>query len=104
MRSGIAAAAALAVVAGLSGPAAAPAASVVACNASVYPNGPVFVTSARTMTCRAAKREQARYRWTGKNRFTTPGGFTCRPSGRGAIGYQIRCVRGSKAYRIEFSD
>jgi hypothetical protein len=56
------------------------------------------------LTCRAAAREQRRYQWTGVNRFTTPGGYRCRPSGRGAIGYQIRCLKGSRAYRIEFAD
>ena len=81
-------------------------ASVVACQTRVYPgaNTPVFVTSARGLTCRAAATEQRRYKWTGKNRFTTPGGYKCAPSGRGAIGYQLRCVKGSRAYRIEFED
>jgi hypothetical protein len=80
------------------------AASVVPRYTKVYPNGPVFVTSARNMTCAAAKREQARYKWTGKNRFTTPGRFTCRPSGRGSVGYRICCVKDVEGHRIEFQD
>ena len=80
------------------------ASSVATCNTRVYANGPVYVTSARNLTCRQAKREQARYTWTGGNRFTTPGGYRCQPSGRGATGYQIRCVKGARAYRIEFED
>jgi hypothetical protein len=86
---------------------AAPAASawsVVTCKTRVYAGGPVYVTSARNLTCRQAKRQQARDKWTGKNSFTTPGGYRCGPSGRGAVGYQIRCVKASKIYRIEFQD
>ena len=80
-------------------------ASVVKCQTQVYPGAtPVFVTSARGLTCKAAAREQRRYQWTGENRFTTPGGYRCAPSGRGAIGYQLRCAKGSRAYRIEFDD
>lgn len=76
------------------------------CKTRVYSgaNSPVFVTSARNLTCIAAARQQRRYTWTGKNTFTTPGGYRCKPSGRGTIGYQIRCVKGTQAYRIEFED
>ena len=100
------AAAVAAVAATASAPAAPVAApsSVAQCHTLVYKSGPVFVTSARNLTCLAAKREQARYKWTGKNTFRTPGGYSCKPSGRGAIGYQIRCAKGTKAYRIEFAD
>ena len=70
----------------------------------VYKQGPVYVTSARGLTCAAAAREQRRYAWTAKNTFRTPGGYSCRPSGRGKVGYQIRCVNGPRAYRIEFAD
>ncbi len=84
---------------------AAPAGSVVRCNTRVYKNGPVYVTSARNLTCGAAAREQRRYKWTGKNTsFRTPGGYRCAPFGRGAVGYQIRCANGVRAYRIEFPD
>lgn len=79
------------------------------CKTLVYANGPVYVTSTSGLTCQAAAREQRRYKWTGKNTFTTPGGYACKPSGRGKIGYQIRCVKLSetqapRAYRIEFAD
>jgi hypothetical protein len=81
-------------------------ASVVKCQTRVYPgaNTPVFVTSARGLTCKAAAREQRRYQWTGENRLATPGGYGCVPSGRGTIGDQLRRVKGSRAYRIEFED
>lgn len=79
-------------------------AATVRCKTVVYKNGPVYVTSARGLTCAAAASEQQRYRWNGKNAFRTPGGYACQPSGRGTVGYQIRCVKGSRAYRIEFAD
>ena len=79
-------------------------AATVQCKTLVYKQGPVYVTSARGLTCTAAAREQRRYAWTGKNTFRTPGGYSCRPSGRGKVGYQIRCVNGARAYRIEFAD
>ena len=79
-------------------------AATVRCKTTVYKNGPVYVTSARGLTCAAAAKEQRRYPWSGRNTFRTPGGYTCQPSGRGAIGYQIRCVKGSLAYRVEFAD
>lgn len=81
------------------------AASVVKCKTKVYGgDSPVFVTSARGLTCTAAAREQKRYKWTGRNTFRTPGGYSCTPSGQGAVGYQIRCVKRTRAYRIEFAD
>jgi hypothetical protein len=67
-------------------------------------SAPVTVTSAAGISCANASTEQASYKWTGNNNFTTPGGYKCTSSGRGASGYQIRCVNGTKAYRIEFSD
>lgn len=84
-------------------------AAVRQCNVKVYAKGPVYVTSVSGITCATAAREQRRYTWTGKNSFTTPGGYKCRPSGRGRIGFQIRCVYESEthapyAYRIEFAD
>lgn len=79
-------------------------AATVRCKTMVYKHGPVYVTSARGLSCAAAAREQRRYPWTGKGTFRTPGGYRCQPSGRGAVGYQIRCVKGSRAYRIEFAD
>jgi hypothetical protein len=82
------------------------AATVTKCKTKVYTgNSPVYVTSARGLTCTRAAREQRRYKWTGENTFRTPGGYACRPSGqRGVIGYQIRCTKGTRAYRIEFAD
>jgi PKD domain len=79
--------------------------SVVQCKTQVYKNGPVYVTSVRNLTCEAAAREQRRYKWTGENTsFLTPGGYRCTPSGRGLVGYQIRCTKGVRVYRIEFAD
>jgi hypothetical protein len=40
-----------------------------------YPN--VLISSARNMTCRAARREMRRYRRPIRRRFRTPGGFRC---------------------------
>lgn len=81
------------------------AAGVTQCKTKVYAGqSPVYVTSVRGLTCKSAAAEQRRYKWTGKNTFRTPGGYSCKPSGRGAVGYQIRCVKGARAYRIEFSD
>ena len=84
-------------------------AAVVQCKTKVYTQAPVFVTSARGLSCAAAAKEQRRYRWTGNNTFTTPGGYKCKPSGRGKTGYQMRCVLESEThapwvYRIEFAD
>lgn len=93
---------ALSATAFAAGPASA--ATVRQCHTRVYANGPVYVTSTRGMLCPTAAKEQKRYRWTGKNKFRTPTGFVCTPSGRGKVGYQIRCVRGNRAYRIEFAD
>lgn len=82
------------------------AATVTKCKTKVYSGtNPVVVTSARGLTCARAAREQRRYKWTGENTFRTPGGYACKPSGQqGAIGYQIRCTKGTRAYRIEFPD
>lgn len=79
------------------------------CKTIVYKNGPVYVTSASGITCAYAATQQRYYKWTGKNTFRTPGGYDCKPSGRGKIGYQIRCVKlteaaGPRVYRIEFAD
>ena len=80
-------------------------ASVTYCSDKPYgSSSPVSPTSAAGLSCADASAEQASYSWTGNNTFTTAGGFSCTPSGRGAKGYQIRCVNGAKSYRIEFSD
>jgi len=84
-------------------------AAVVTCKKKVYANSPIYVTSASGISCAAAAKEQRRYKWTGKNTFRTPSGYRCKPSGRGKVGYQIRCVLQSEThapwvYRIEFAD
>ena len=81
---------------------AAPSGSVVQCNTRVYITRSIFVTSVRNLTCGAAATEQRRYQWTGSDTFRTPGGYQCTPSGRGVVGYQIRCAKGARVYRIEF--
>lgn len=92
------------VVAGLAALPAGAATGVSLCKTRVYTDGPVYVTSSRGLTCASAAREQRRYRWTGKNTFRTPGGYRCTPAGRSETGYQIRCVKGARAYRIDFVD
>jgi hypothetical protein len=72
------------------------------CNAAVDFN--IHITSARNMTCRAAKREQRSYKGSIKRRFTTPGGFHCKRKSGTALGGQWRCVKGHRAYRFEFGD
>jgi hypothetical protein len=77
-------------------------AGVVLCHARADFN--LLVSSARNMTCTAAKRELRRYHGSIARRFRTPGGFACyRVSGNRLAG-QWRCVRGTKAFRFEFSD
>jgi hypothetical protein len=77
-------------------------AGVVVCHAQADFN--LLVSSARNMTCAAAKRELRRYHGSISRRFRTPGGFVCyRVSGNRLAG-QWRCVRGSRAFRFEFSD
>lgn len=79
------------------------AAAVRDCNAwAHYPN--VKITSARNMSCGAAKFDMRRYRGSISYRFRTPAGFTCRRVSGGALGGQWRCVRGSRAYRFDFGD
>ena len=67
-----------------------------------YPN--VLISSARNMSCRAAKRDMRRYKGPIYRRFTTPGGFRCRRVSGTSYGGQWRCVRGVRAYRFEFGD
>lgn len=67
-----------------------------------YPN--VLISSARNMTCGAARFDMRRYRGSIRYRFRTPGGFTCtRVSGMKLSG-QWRCVKGTRAYRFDFGD
>ena len=97
---------AVAVIAATGGTAAG---AVVLCKTRVYANGPVYVTSASGISCATAAKEQRKVKWTGKNTFTTPAGYKCKPSRRGKVDYQIRCVLESEThapwvYRIEFAD
>jgi hypothetical protein len=78
-------------------------ARVVECHTfASYPN--IQISSARNMSCRAARRELRRYKRPIDRRFRTPGGFSCRQVSGGALGGQWRCVRGSRAFRFEFGD
>ncbi len=95
--------AALAAAALLALPAPAAGAYVRDCHAwAHYPN--VLITSARDMTCGAAKFDMRRYRRPIYRRFRTPGGFTCTRVSGGKLGGQWRCVRGGRAYRFDFGD
>jgi hypothetical protein len=78
-------------------------ARVVACHTFAhYPN--VLISSARNMSCRAARRELRRYKRPIDRRFRTPGGFRCRRVSGESLGGQWRCVRGAQAFRFEFGD
>lgn len=84
-------------------PASAAADAVVDCHAwAYYPN--VLISSARNMSCRAAKRDMRRYNGSIRRYFRTPGGFSCSQVSGGRLGGQWRCIRGSKAYRFDFGD
>ena len=64
----------------------------------------IEIVSARNMTCGAAKFDMRRYRGSIGFRIRTPAGFTCtRVSGNRLAG-QWRCVKGTRAYRFDFSD
>ncbi|MDX6696920.1 MAG: hypothetical protein QOE65_317 [Solirubrobacteraceae bacterium] len=82
-------------------PASAPAA-VRSCSAAVDFN--LRITSARNMTCGAAKFDMKRYRGSIRYRFTTPGGFVCTRSSGTSTSGTWRCAKGTRAYRFAFSD
>lgn len=67
-----------------------------------YPN--VKISSARNMTCLAARTDMHRYHGSISRRFRTPGGFLCRQASGGELGGQWRCARGTRAYRFDFGD
>jgi hypothetical protein len=67
-----------------------------------FPN--VLISSARNMSCRAARREMRRYRRPIRRTFRTPGGFRCFRVSGGRLGGQWRCVKGARAFRFEFGD
>jgi hypothetical protein len=79
------------------------AASVRDCHTyAYYPS--VLISSARNMSCRAAKREMRRYRRPIRRRFRTPGGFRCSRVSGGRFGGQWRCAKGARAFRFEFGN
>ena len=68
-------------------------------------NATTTISSARNMTCRAAKRDLKAYKGPiYKRHFVTPGGFHCRRVSGSALGGQTRCAKDLKAYRFEFGD
>jgi hypothetical protein len=76
---------------------------VVSCSTYAdYPN--ILISSARGMTCVAARTDMKAYRGEIGKSFKTPGGFTCRQVSGVAEGGQWRCKRGARAYRFEFKD
>jgi hypothetical protein len=77
-------------------------AAVIDCAARVDYNA--YVSSARGMSCRAAAKDLRRYRGVLRQRFSTPGGFSCYQVSGIDIAGQWRCVKGSRAYRFEFQD
>lgn len=79
------------------------AARVVSCSTySDYPN--VRISSARGMTCGAARSVMKAYRGDIARSFETPAGFTCRQVSGVPEGGQWRCTRGARAFRFEFKD
>lgn len=87
------------------GAAPAPASAAARCRAKVYPRDPLYLTSARGLSCASALREQRRYAWNGvRVSFRTRGGYRCGPAGRGSIGFRIRCVKRSRSYTLEIAD
>jgi hypothetical protein len=84
------------------GPAAA-ADTVVSCHTwASFPN--VLISSARNMTCRAARKDMRSYRGQIFRTFKTPGGFRCGRVSGGRLGGQWRCVKKRNAYRFDFGD
>ena len=77
-------------------------ARVIDCNAAA--DFHVIITSARNMSCGAAKFDMRRYRSSIRKRFTTPKGFTCNRISGGTFGGTWRCVKGAQAYRFDFGD
>jgi hypothetical protein len=68
------------------------------------PSDNASVSSARNMTCKAARRDLRSYRGSIRKHFDTPGGFHCSRVSGGRLAGQWRCVKGSRAYRFEFAD
>jgi hypothetical protein len=79
------------------------AARVVSCSTYAdYPN--IRISSARGITCAAARSDMKAYSGDIERSFETPGGFTCRQVSGVAEGGQWRCTRGARAFRFEFKD
>ena len=91
--------------AGASPAAGSPAASAAAVRDCSLSAGPTIeISSARNMTCRAARRDIRRVKRGISRRFRTPGGFRCRQVSGTVYSGQWRCAKGAKAYRFEFAD
>lgn len=79
-------------------------AAVSDCSTSVYGTS-LVITSVRDMSCAQAAADQRRSRQCCLPRFRSAGGFRCSISiNRGLYAAQFRCVRGSRAYRFEYSE
>jgi hypothetical protein len=77
-------------------------AAVRSCSAKIDFN--LKVSSARNMTCAAARADLRGHRGSISYRFTTPGGFACKRVMGNRLSGQWRCVKGMRAYRFEFGD
>ena len=77
-------------------------ARVIGCHAAADFN--LIITSARNMSCGAAKFDMRRYRGSIKKSFTTPKGFACHRIAGGRLAGTWRCTKGARAYRFDFSD
>ena len=97
-------AAVAAAVAGLAAGGAAKGAPTAVVRCHVHADFNILISSARNMTCRSAAAEMRRYRGSISRRFTTPGRFRCYQVSGNRLAGQWRCVRGTRAFRFEFSD
>lgn len=83
-------------------PASASAAVVTCSTYADYPN--VRISSARDMTCAAARDVMKAYKGDYSKTFMAPRGFTCRRVSGVPEGGQWRCTRRAQAFRFEFKD
>jgi hypothetical protein len=77
-------------------------AAVRSCSAKIDFN--LKISSARNMTCAAARTDLRGHRGSISYRFRTPGGFTCTRVMGNRLAGQWRCVKGVRAYRFNFAD
>lgn len=78
-------------------------AAVVTCSTySDYPN--VRISSARGMTCSAARDVMKAYRGDYAKTFKAPRGFSCRRVSGVPEAGQWRCTRKAQAFRFDFKD